>query len=188
MEFILYVLLFVMIGFCYFYREEYLNTKSSYDRLKISAEFFRETAENNKIRADTHFRSAITLAKENSELKINLERVEKNIKFLTLYTSNSLYGKFSSTYQFYLYMSWKPYPDEKPSPAKEGEEIRPYPVAFYHPEIGVVVDMADYHGGWPDPWQLVGDGSPCRPFAWYDLPAPPSAPSQLFSDYCDDRR
>ncbi len=65
---------------------------------------------------------------------------------------------------------WRSWPESKP-PAYP--DIRNYPVAVYEPEIGVIIDFAEYHPSWLEPWRLVGDGYTVHPFAWYDMPPLP---------------
>lgn len=58
-------------------------------------------------------------------------------------------------------------------PPDNGRIISNYPVAFFDDEFGVICDQAEYHPARPDKWLTVSEGTPCHPFAWYDLPAPP---------------
>jgi len=59
----------------------------------------------------------------------------------------------------------------KKMPYDHGRIIN-YPVAFYDEEFGIVIDQAEYHPGKTRPWLSVPDGTPCYPYAWYDLPLP----------------
>lgn len=58
-------------------------------------------------------------------------------------------------------------------PGDYGRVIQTYPVALYAPDFGVIVDQAEFHPNKSDKWLSVPYGDPVRPFAWYDLPAPP---------------
>ena len=62
---------------------------------------------------------------------------------------------------------WHRWPDVKP---RAYLDIRNYPIAVYDPEIGLIIDFAEYHPHESEPWRLVGDGYSVHPFAWFDLP------------------
>lgn len=65
---------------------------------------------------------------------------------------------------------WRYCSDELP-PARPG--IVNYPVAFFDDEFGVIVDQAECHPNRSDKWLTVSEGTPCHPFAWYELPPAP---------------
>ena len=51
-----------------------------------------------------------------------------------------------------------------------------YPVAFFDPDFGVIVDHAEFHAReaiGTGIWLTVPHGEPCLPYAWFDLPAAP---------------
>lgn len=62
---------------------------------------------------------------------------------------------------------WHRWPDVKP---RAYLDIRNYPIAVYDPEIGLIIEFAEYHHHESNPWRLVGDGYPVHPFAWFELP------------------
>lgn len=62
---------------------------------------------------------------------------------------------------------------EESLPPDTGRTIVNYPVAFFDEEFGVVIDQAEYHPNRAEQWLTVSEGTPCKPFAWYDLPLAP---------------
>jgi hypothetical protein len=61
--------------------------------------------------------------------------------------------------------------DDELPPSKN--HIENYPVAFFDDEFGIVHDQAEFHRNRAHKWLSVPDGTPVKPFAWYNLPPAP---------------